>query len=90
MRKFVLAMILLSTAMSFASPNGFKIIQLEPGSIYEKLGLKVGDVVTDVNGKDPKSNEDQYSWLSAAKPGDTIDVKIERNQERKTLHYTVK
>jgi len=31
--------------------NGYKIIQIVPGSIYQKLGFQNGDVITQLNGK---------------------------------------
>jgi membrane-associated protease RseP (regulator of RpoE activity) len=59
---------------------------LEITDVYEKMpaakaGLKVGDVITRLDGKKVKERKDLADFLSKKKPGDTIGVEIKGDDE---------
>jgi len=63
------------------SPGGCAIRQVVPGSPAEKAGLKAGDVVWQVDGKDVKSARDIVVLLRAKKPGQRVTLKARRGDE---------
>lgn len=89
MMRSVLITILLFSIACFSAEKGFRISGIEKGSIYQKLGLKNGDVIKEVNGTEPASVEAFGSWLSKTKAGDKVDLTIERKGKARTLHYTI-
>ena len=50
-------------------PNGFKIIQIVPDSIYSKLGIKEGDTLTSVNGEPMNDPGKAFQLLNELKSG---------------------
>jgi len=62
-----------------------KLSRVTEGSPADKAGLKAGDVITKFDGKDVKSYEDMLGTLSKKKPGDEVDVVVQRGSEKMTL-----
>lgn len=60
-------------------PNGFKFFQIVPGSIYSKLGLENGDVVTAVNGQAINDPAKAFELLNQLKESSRIEIQKKRN-----------
>ena len=69
-----------------ASTSGVLISQINEGSAAEKAGIKVGDVITSINGQSTKSNSELRNAVGLARVGDKLDVALIR--DRKPLHVT--
>ena len=77
---------------SIANPGaGLRIEHIEKGSVYEKIGLKEGDVIKKWNGT-PVVNADQLKKLlsdaSASKAGKKVSILIDRAGKEQIFHYT--
>ncbi|HHL72823.1 MAG TPA: PDZ domain-containing protein, partial [Bacteroidetes bacterium] len=59
---------------AFSGP-GVRITGTTPGSAAEKAGLKKGDVIISLAGKEVKTLRDLSTVLRALNPGDEIDVR---------------
>jgi membrane-associated protease RseP (regulator of RpoE activity) len=68
---------------------GVLIGAVEEGSPAEKAGVKVGDIVTSVDGKDVESSIDLRRAMSGKKEGDTVRIEVLRGRNRQTLVATV-
>jgi serine protease Do len=68
--------------------NGCRIATVEPRTPAARAGLKAGDRVLKVEGRDIKSAAVFQRWLAEAQPGETLAFEIKRGQA--TLHLTVK
>lgn len=66
------------------SDNGLKITGTRAASPAEKAGLKGGDIITKIGGKDVKSIYDLTYILENYKPGDEAEVVFRRDGETKT------
>ncbi|PIR22709.1 MAG: hypothetical protein COV44_06025 [Deltaproteobacteria bacterium CG11_big_fil_rev_8_21_14_0_20_45_16] len=66
--------------------DGFKLIEIKQGSIYDKLGLKNGDIVKRINEDDLNSVEKGMSLFNALRNEKSISIDIERGGSR--LNYT--
>jgi general secretion pathway protein C len=55
-------------------PNGFKLFNVPPHSIYEQLGIQSGDIVRKLNGRPV-----DFSLLPLVHPGAHLAVELERN-----------
>ncbi len=66
--------------------DGFKVFQIKPGSIFEKMGLKDQDIIKRVNGTDLDSFEKATGLFTALRNEKSISIDIVRNGAR--LNYT--
>lgn len=70
--------------------KGFSIFSIKPGSVYEKLGIKNGDIIMRVNGTDLDSPAKALEFYGAISSASEITLDIERAGQRKTVTYNVK
>ncbi|MBQ9242566.1 MAG: PDZ domain-containing protein [Proteobacteria bacterium] len=70
--------------------GGFRLMGVESGSIYAKLGLKSGDTINDVNGQAIEGAQQAMALLDALKPGQDVKLKINRAGAEKVLTFQVK
>ena len=80
---------LLQQARAVPVPNGFRILDIQPGSIYERLGIKAGDVINGVNGEPVDSPAKAMELYNALRSASTINLQIERNGQRQNLNYNI-
>ncbi|OGQ92903.1 MAG: hypothetical protein A2284_05350 [Deltaproteobacteria bacterium RIFOXYA12_FULL_61_11] len=70
--------------------NGFTIIALRPGSIYQHLGIEVGDTLVSVNGKSIDSADAALRLFHILKDKTTFEIGVVREGESKVVRYQVK
>jgi serine protease Do len=68
--------------------EGIIVSEVQPNSPADKAGLKIGDIIIEVNGDKINSEEDFAGILIDAGPGDILNIKFYR--ERKTLTVQLK
>jgi len=68
-------------------PAGAYVAKVTPGGPAEKAGIRAGDVLTKINGKDIKNSLGLTRELFKHKPGDTVTVTIFR--DNKTMDVSV-
>jgi type II secretory pathway component PulC len=57
------------------SAGGLQLMNLEPGSVFEKMGFKSGDVIEEINGNpigDPFNAVAIYNLMKGVLPGDLL------------------
>jgi general secretion pathway protein C len=69
---------------------GFRISEIVPGSIYEKIGLVNGDVVQRVNSQDVDDPGKFFQLYQGLKDEKRISVDLLRNGQRQSLNYDVR
>lgn len=69
--------------------RGFRLFQFEPGSIFEKLGMKDGDVVESINGVPLNDVARTVQFLNGLKGESKVEVSISRNGAPVTLSVDV-
>jgi S1-C subfamily serine protease len=74
--------------LSLKADSGALVADVTAGSGAEVAGIRNGDVITSIDGKDVKAAEDVTSAVSTHKPGDEIKVTYRRADE--TNDATVK
>jgi S1-C subfamily serine protease len=65
--------------------TGLRLEGVSPGGVAEKVGLKEGDVIVEIAGKPVKNITGYMSAMGTQKPGNTIDVVVERKGKKLTL-----
>ena len=68
--------------------QGFVISNIVPGSLYERLGLKNGDVIIDVNNRKLETADDLLQLVGVMQAGGGISVNLMRNGQTETVQYS--
>jgi general secretion pathway protein C len=68
--------------------EGFIISNIVPGSIYEKMGLREGDIIMSVNNKKIQSASNLLQISNMIQSGNNISINIKRNEREETINYT--
>ncbi|HKA04832.1 MAG TPA: trypsin-like peptidase domain-containing protein [Acidimicrobiales bacterium] len=69
--------------------SGLLVETVSSGSGAEKAGIKEGDVITKVDGKNVKSSDDLRNAIQGKKAGDTLTIEIQRNGQTQTVTATL-
>jgi general secretion pathway protein C len=73
--------------------GGFLVREIESGSLYEKLGLKVGDVIRTVNGQTVNSIDDAmrlYQQLGGTENISRLELGVVRAGKQESLSYELR
>lgn len=70
--------------------KGFSIFSIKPGSVYEKLGIRNGDIIMRVNGVDLDSPAKALEFYGTIASASEITLDFERMGSKKTVTYTVR
>lgn len=70
--------------------GGFLVRELQPGSIYEKLGLRPGDVIRTVNGQPVSSMDDVMRLYQQFGSADRVQVDVQRGGRSESLYYDMR
>jgi len=76
----------LARAFGIKRRDGAVIARVVKGSAAEKAGLKVGDVVTAINGKTVTRSADLRNAVGMLRVGEEISMEIIRNGKSRTIH----
>jgi general secretion pathway protein C len=81
----------LSQALIVPNPDGgFLVRQIQPGSLYEKLGLRPGDVIRNVNGQALTSMDDVMRLYQQFGSAQRVLVEVQRQGRNETLYYDMR
>jgi len=58
---------------------GFKMSQIDEGSIYEKAGVRNGDIITGINGQELNSVAGSIALMRSLKGADHLDIDVKRD-----------
>ncbi len=61
--------------------EGMQIIYIAPGSIFEKVGLRKGDIILSINNIPVRTNEDAFRIIETLQSSSFIEVKIKRRRK---------
>lgn len=68
--------------------QGYVVSNIVPGSLYERLGLKNGDVIVDVNDKKLDSADDVLQLVNVMQSGGGVSVHLIRNGKNESINYS--
>jgi serine protease Do len=78
-----------SPAIARIYGSGVTVSNVVAGSPAETAGLKIGDTITSVDGKDLKSGDELVSEIAGRKPGSKVKVAFVRNGKRQDTTVTI-
>ena len=68
--------------------GGFLVREIQPGSLYEKLGLRIGDVIRSVNGRPVNTVDDAMQAYQRVSNQRDVRVEVVRGGQPTTLQYS--
>lgn len=68
--------------------DGLAVTNIRPGSLFEKLGLKNGDIVQGIDGRTITSPDDVLEVYNKLTSGSNVAVQIKRKGEQRVINYT--
>jgi hypothetical protein len=74
----------------YDSEKGLVVIDIVPGGVAEAAGIKTGDVIVEMAGKQVKSLPDYQKIMAAHKIGQTMEIVVMRDNNKVTLKATLK
>lgn len=69
--------------------NGFRLSEVQPGSIFQQIGLQNGDVLTTIEGQTIGDPAQAMQLLAGLRNQNSIDVAVMRNGQMQQLHYSI-
>ena len=75
--------------LGITAESGAFVQDVTPDSAAERGGLQRGDVITELAGEQVTSSEDVARIVRSRRPGDRVDVVVERDGDPLTLQVTL-
>lgn len=75
---------------SNGKPDGLRFTQIKPNSIFHKMGIKNGDVITSVNGNTIESQNDALKLYQSLQSSTNVKLQLKRRGRMKTIEYDFK
>lgn len=70
--------------------NGFRLDYIAPASFYEKIGLRYGDVLKQVNGVEIKDPGTMLSLFQQLRNEQSVKLDVVRNNQRTTMTFDIR
>lgn len=71
--------------MEKGKPQGFQLLDIVPGSIVDRVGLKNGDVIERVGGKPIRTPQEAMGLFTALQTGRGVTLEVKRGGKRRTI-----
>ena len=62
---------------------------IDPGSPAQRAGLRVGDLITEVNGRQVLTDQEALTQVAALAPGSNVEIHVRRDDRIVTVHATL-
>lgn len=69
---------------------GFRLFAIKSGSLYEKIGLKNGDIIKSVNGNSMGDPSQALELFKKLKEERNLNVRLERQKEEVEFRYSIR
>lgn len=70
--------------------NGFKLFSIQPGSIFQKIGMVNGDVIKKINGYEMNSPDKALEVYQKLRDSTSIAIQMDRHGSDKTVTYQIR
>ena len=71
-------------------PDGLMLSRIRPNSIFMRMGLRNGDIITGVNGNNIQTVEDVMGFYENLKTAERLSLQMKRGGRPRTIEYTVR
>ncbi|MGD9764255.1 MAG: type II secretion system protein GspC [Candidatus Binatia bacterium] len=68
---------------------GFRLFAIRRGSLFDRIGLKNGDIIRSINGSEMNDPSRAVTLLQELRDAQNLEVEITRNQQPQKLSYSI-
>jgi general secretion pathway protein C len=76
--------------MEEGMPAGLSLSSIKPNSIFRRMGLRNGDVITGVDGSEISTVDDALRLVDNLRSSSTLSVQLKRRGREKTIEYRIR
>ncbi|MGH7786654.1 MAG: type II secretion system protein GspC [Candidatus Binatia bacterium] len=69
---------------------GFRLFAIRRGSLFDRIGLKNGDIIRSINGSEMNDPSRAVALLQELRDSSDLQVEVTRNQQPQTLTYNIR
>lgn len=80
----------ISPHMEDGAPAGLSLSSIKPNSIFRRMGLRNGDVITGVDGAEISSVDDALKLVDNLKSSSNLSVQLKRRGREKNIEYSIR
>ncbi len=74
-------------AFEDGKPIGFRVLSMKPGSVFEKIGLQNGDIITHVNGYELNSPDKGLELYQKMKTNSQFNIDVKKSGASSSVTY---
>ena len=71
-------------------PAGLALSSIKPNSIFRRMGLRHGDIISGVDGTEISSVDDALKLVDSLKSASTLSVQLKRRGREKNIEYSIR
>jgi general secretion pathway protein C len=71
-------------------PDGLMLSRIKPNSLFMRMGLRNGDVISGVNGRNIQSVDDALGFYESLRSADKVMVQLKRGGRERTIEYNIR
>ncbi len=71
-------------------PDGYRLVQIQQGSVFQQLGIQVNDVISTLDGEPINDPGKAFSIMNDLRAKSHIEIGIKRNGQRINLSYDIR
>lgn len=75
---------------SDGKPDGIMLSSIQPRSIFRRMGLRSGDIITGVDGKEIESVDDALQFYENLSSSSNLKLQLKRRGRETTIDYAIK
>ncbi|OFZ10945.1 MAG: hypothetical protein A2Z20_08835 [Bdellovibrionales bacterium RBG_16_40_8] len=69
--------------------DGFRFVNIQQGSVFEKLGFKIGDMIRSVNGEPVNSPTKAMEMYNLLKTSNSVQLGVDRDGREERFNYSI-
>ena len=71
-------------------PDGLMLSRIRPNSMFMRMGLRNGDIITGVNGDNIESVDDALKFYESLKGSNKVSVQLKRRGRERQIDYSIR
>jgi general secretion pathway protein C len=71
-------------------PAGLALSNIKPNSIFRRMGLRNGDIITGVDGNELSSVDDALKLVDDLKSSSGLSLQLKRRGQEKNIEYSIR
>lgn len=71
-------------------PDGLMLSRIRPNSLFMRMGLRNGDVITGVNGRSIESVDDAMGFYQSLRSSENVTLELKRGGRERKIEYSIR